>query len=56
MGLVAWMALVATWIVFSPGLQIAFGTIGGLIIALALEDLFHLDHALGASKRSQGEW
>jgi hypothetical protein len=35
-GLIAWVALEAGWVVFSPGLQIAVGAIGGLIVALAL--------------------
>jgi hypothetical protein len=43
-GLVVWVALEAAWIVSSPGLQIAFGAIGGLIVALALTDLVHSDH------------
>jgi hypothetical protein len=43
-GLVAWVGLEAALIVSSPGLQIAFGVIGGLIIALALTDLVHSDH------------
>ncbi len=38
-GLVAWVALEAGWMVVSPGLQIAFGLIGGLIVALALRGL-----------------
>ena len=37
-GLVAWVTLEAAWIVVSPGLQIAFGAIGMLIIALAIMD------------------
>ncbi len=44
-GLVAWMALEAARIVSSPGLQIAFGPIGGLITVSALTDLVHSDHA-----------
>jgi hypothetical protein len=43
-GLIAWVALEAAWIVSSPGLQIAFGAIGGLIVALALTDLVRSDH------------
>jgi hypothetical protein len=43
-GLVAWVALEAAWIVSSPGLQIAFGAIGSLIVALALMDLVRSDH------------
>ena len=38
-GLVAWVALEAGWMVVSPGLQIAFGAIGVLIIALATREL-----------------
>lgn len=38
-GLVAWVALEAAWMVVSPGLQIAFGLVGGLIVALALRGL-----------------
>lgn len=45
LGLIAWVALEAAWIVTSPGLQVVFGTIGGLIVALALLDLFRSDHA-----------
>jgi hypothetical protein len=43
-GLVAWVSLEAAWIVSSPGLQTAFGAIGGLIIVLALVDMVHADH------------
>ncbi len=37
-GLVAWVALEAAWIVVSPGLQLAFGAIGVLILALGVAD------------------
>jgi hypothetical protein len=43
-GLVAWVALEAEWIVSSPGLQIAFGAVGGLIVVLALMDLVRSGH------------
>lgn len=43
-GLVAWVALEATWVVSSPALQIAFGALGGLIVVLALVDVAHSDH------------
>lgn len=35
-GLVAWILLEATWVVVSPGLQLSFGMIGVVIVALAL--------------------
>jgi hypothetical protein len=38
-GLIVWVALEAGWMVFSPGLQITFGLIGALIVALALSGL-----------------
>jgi hypothetical protein len=44
LGLVTGVALEAGWIVSSPGLQLAFGAIGGLIVALALMD-FRSDHS-----------
>lgn len=34
-GLIAWIVLEAVWVVVSPGLQITFGLVGVVIVALA---------------------
>ena len=37
-GLIAWVVLEAAWIVVSPGLQIAVGSIGVVILVLGARD------------------
>ena len=50
LGLVAWILLEATWVVVSPGLQIAFGAIGAIIFVLGTHEL------VLRAKRSGSGW
>ena len=43
-GLIAWVALEAAWIVVSPGLQVAVGAIGAVILVLGVREWMSLDH------------
>ena len=48
-GLIAWVALEAGWIVTSPGLQIAFGVIGAVIAYLGFLSQLDSRHVRGTS-------
>jgi len=50
MGLIAWVALEAAWIVVSPGLQLVVGAIGAVILVLGAREWMSLDHR----RRSRG--
>ena len=43
-GLIAWVALEAAWIVVSPGLQVAVGAIGAVILFLGVREWMSPDH------------
>jgi len=43
-GLISWVALEAAWIVVSPGLQIAVGAIGAVILVLGVREWTSVDH------------
>jgi len=53
LGLVAWVALEAAWIVVSPGLQLTIGAIGVFILVLGVSDLIRANRALELAARAQ---
>ena len=49
-GLVAWILLEATWVVVSPGLQLAVGAIGTAILVLGVRELAFSKHRLAGER------